>query len=150
MTNRMTNRKTVFIDMDGVLASYADENDKVNAHEFPVGFFYHRQPVYQVMDKILEVYGKEHLAILSAVPHGEAIIEKDMWLDKYFPVKKEDRHYVMWKQETKQDFIQNYCEENNIDIKNVVLIDDEHEILRNVEGIGCQVYHISRILTLSK
>lgn len=140
--------KTVFIDQDGVLCSYADCNDKVCATEFPYGFFLDRYPVLPVINKIWELYKNDHLVILSAVPHLEAIVEKNIWLDRHFPVK--DRYFIMWKTQKKCDFIKEYCIENNVDIKDCILIDDEHEILRECEKIGCQVWHISRLLTLKK
>jgi len=140
--------KTVFIDMDGTLCTYADHQDKVNMTHFPPGSFLYREPVEPVINAIIDNFGNEHLAILSAVPHQTAIYEKQAWLNMYFNI--EERHFIKWKEETKADFIKGYAEENKIELSDIILIDDEHKILSEVENLGVQVYHISKLLCLGK
>jgi len=143
--------KTVFIDMDGSICVYATHDDKVNMTEFPDGCFRHRQPVEPVINAIIDNFcdtREYNLAILSAAPHNQAIIEKNDWLDEHFNIP--ERHFIQWKTQSKADYIQQYAEHYGIDLTDIILIDDEHKILSEVEKLGCQVYHISRLLTLGR
>lgn len=140
--------KTVFIDMDGCIAEFCTSDDKVIAADFPEGFFLNRKPVSVMIRKILILFGDCHLAILSAAPHNRAIIEKNAWLDKNFDI--DNRHFVKWGEGNKAEYILEYCAVNDINPKDVIVIDDTHKILEECERIGCQVYHISRVLTLER
>lgn len=142
--------KTIFIDLDGTICVYATEDDKVNMTEFPSGCFENRLPVIPVIEEIQTNFPPSdyHYAILSAVPHNQAIVEKHTWLDRYFPVS--ERHFIKWKQTNKANYIKAYCELKDIPFSDIILIDDEHKILSEVEMLGCQVYHISRLLTLGQ
>jgi len=142
--------KTVFIDIDGTLSSLCDINDKINMTEFPTGTFLTRLPVLPVIKAIVEAFpkGQYKHAILSACPHDQSIKEKNIWLDNYFPI--EEKYFIKWKKENKADFIKNYCEVHNIDLQDIILIDDDHQILSECEALGVQVLHISRLLTLSQ
>ena len=140
--------KTVFIDMDGVISSYSCPDDTVIAHDFTEGFFINRKPVSVVIRQILLLFGNCHLAILSASPHNRAIIEKNAWLDKHFDIS--DRHFIKWKSGSKAEYILEYCAVNDINPKDIILIDDTHKVLEECELIGCQVYHPSRLLTLER
>jgi len=144
----MKANKIVFIDMDGTLVSYNTIDDKVIATEFPDGFFRNRKAVYPMICKVDELFTDYQMAILSAAPHDQAIIEKNEWLDRHFSMPK--RYFIKWKEETKRDFIEKYIEDNHITKADVTLIDDEHEILIDCEAFGIQVYHPSRVLTLQK
>lgn len=142
--------KTLFIDIDGTIGEFATDQDKVNCTEFPKGSFINRRPVTPVINAILTNFPIEdyHYAILSACPHEQSEHEKHEWLDIHFPVT--ERNFIRWKEVNKADFIREYAERHNIDLADIILIDDEHKILSEVEHLGCQVYHISRILTLEQ
>lgn len=140
--------KVVFIDMDGTIVSFSDNNDKVIVDDFYTGFFLNRKPVYQVMSKIKEVFWNYDLHILTACPHMMAMYEKGEWLDKHFNIDQIKRHYVLWKEDNKAEFIAKYCLWNDIKTTDCIVIDDDHKVLKECELIGCQVYHPSRILTL--
>ena len=143
--------KTVFIDMDGSICVYATHDDKVNMTEFPDGCFRHRQPVEPVINAIIDNFcdtREYNLAILSAVPHNQAIIEKNEWLDINFPVN--ERHFIKWKEVSKAEYLTWYSNEYGIPFSDMILVDDEHKILSEVEHLGVQVYHTSRLLTLGR
>lgn len=134
----------------GTISHFATDDDKVNCTEFPDGCFLTRLPVLPVINAIYTNFppSEYHYAILSACPHEQSMIEKHDWLDRHFPVT--ERHFIRWKQVNKADYIKEYAEQHNIDLADIILIDDEHKILSEVEHLGCQVLHPSRLLTLAQ
>ena len=139
--------KHVAIDMDGVLCEYYHKKGSMNTTNFDIeGFFYERKPLNIVINAIKALFKDRHLFILSASPTEMAIKEKNAWLDEYFPI--EERYFINFPDGCKAQFLIDYAEKHNIPRNEILLIDDNHEILRKVEKAGFKVMHISRLITL--
>ncbi len=125
----------LFVDMDGVLASF----DVGNPSDF-----LNKRPLKQNIENIRKVSEIENVEvyILSMCRHPNQIEEKNIWLDKNAPFfKKENRNIIArenegWKpsKDIKSEFLQKIKTD-----KQVVLLDDDNmvlkEVMRNVEGI---------------
>lgn len=141
--------KHIFIDMDGTIAEYKGPNDKIIIEDYSKVFnmYISKRPVKIVLDAIKKLYENDEYYIISAAPNERAIQEKDEWLDKYFPVKKENRYYIKYPVTDKASELEKILEKLNLNYEDVVLIDDHHDILKKVERMGIQVYHPSRIIS---
>lgn len=131
----------IFIDMDGVLASYTGSFTQT---EFEEGFFYNKKPILINIKAIFELFAGYPLAILSASPHEMGIKEKNGWLDIYCPI--EERHFVKYPGECKAEFLIKYAEKQSLKREDILLIDDDLSILKKVQGAGFNVWHPSTIL----
>ena len=149
----MNNVKHLLIDMDGTIAAYSSKSGKINISEFGIGFFINKQPVKAILKAIYEEFpsSEYNYTILSHSPHTEANIEKSAWLVKYFNRPIYRTIFVKYPSENKEDYVNQYIIEENITKNDIILIDDDHNILRTVEReCGIQVYHPSYILTLNQ
>jgi len=145
--------KHILIDLDGVVSDYWPESGKINIKEFEKGFFINKQPVKAVLKAITDVFpiSECDYTIVSHSPHREANIEKSQWLLKHFPVNFEEIIYVKFPEESKIDYINKLIISKNWNKEEVCLIDDNHQILREVEKeCEIQVYHPSHILVLGQ
>lgn len=140
--------KHIFIDMDGVIAAQSclpiinGEIDFVNGevHKW-------LKPVKPVIEKLTELSLKGHeLYILSATPNSFSSDEKQEWLDKHFPIPKNRRFFVN-QGKHKAEMLDNLRRKFKLDKKDVLLIDDFHDILYKVIGRGMNAMHISEFLT---
>ena len=145
--------KDILIDLDGTIADYWSKTGKVNLKSFEKGLFINKQPVKAVLKAIREVFPESECSytIVSHSPHQEANIEKSEWLLKYFNCNFKEIIYVKYPEESKEYYINKFIEDNNLDRKEVCLIDDDIQILRNVEReCNIQVFHPSRILVMAQ
>jgi hypothetical protein len=131
----------IFIDMDGLVASYMGD---MNNPDFSEGFFYNKKPIYHNIKAIYTIFGDCPMAILSASPHETGIKEKNIWLNEHFPIK--ERHFIKYPDGCKAQFLIDYAEKHNIPRNEILLIDDDLSILRKVQGAGFQVWHPSTLL----
>ena len=125
----------LFVDMDGVLASYDVGN--------PSGFT-EKRPLKQNIENIRKVSEIENVEvyILSMCRHPNQIEEKNIWLDKYAPFfKKENRNIIARENEgwrNSKDIKTEFLQKIKTD-KQLVLLDDDNtvlkEVMRNVENI---------------
>ena len=149
--------KHVFIDMDGVLSCFDNTRGKIKTEvsEFTKDFFASRLPVYDMIYNIRILFSEREYVyhVLSNSPNKESTEGKNLFLDKYFPIPYENRHFIEWRPDVKQaksSFILNYIQEHNIDIENVAFIDDDYNNLIDVESIDADCYHPSKVLTLGR
>lgn len=145
--------KHIFIDMDGTIVPLIGDNGKVTQDNFSKDNFFDKElPLRTVIEALYNVFpSSEYIYhILSASPDTKGVTEKNRWLDKWFPVKDSNRHFVIWKQETKGQFLNKYCALKDIDIHECVLIDDDINNLIDVESYGVVSYHVSRLLSESE
>lgn len=143
------NMKNIFIDMDGVLADYIGPDGKVTMHDFNIpGFFFNKKPNNIIINAIFSIYPtkKYEYYILSACPTRVGIREKNEWLDKYFPVKYENRYFVKYPGEDKAKSIKDICNKRNLELQSCLLIDDTHKHLCDVELIGVNAQHPANLL----
>lgn len=87
--------------------------------------------------------------ILSNSPSPECTEGKNIWLDRYFPVKKENRHFIEYNKEymkPKCNFIVDWCFEHDVELKDVAFIDDTYQNLKEVETLNIESWHPSKVL----
>lgn len=121
------NEIVLFVDMDGVLASY-DFGKPFN--------FGMKRPLYSNINKIKDVLSeKVDVHILSICNNDSQIKEKNDWLDKYVDYVIKDNRHIISKEsnkgktsaQLKLEFLEgfNTC-------KKIVLIDDDNVVLKVV------------------
>lgn len=131
----MKNELLIFVDMDGVIASY-DVGKPLD--------FLHKRPLTENIRKIKKVgeLPNVELHILSICKKDFQIEEKNIWLDKYAPFFKKENRIIISKQKTdgvsSPDLKANYL--NNVKTnKQIVVVDDDNSVLKkimnSVEGI---------------
>ena len=113
--------KHLFIDMDGVLSCFDNTRGKVitDVSEFTKEFFATRLPVWDMICNIRVLFPETEYVyhVLSNSPNKESTEGKNLFLDKYFPVAYENRHFIEWnpdKKQCKSNFIVDYIFENDI------------------------------------
>lgn len=144
--------KHLFIDMDGVIADYVNiltNKAIINDYNTP-GIFLNKLPCKTMINGITNLFDKDYYVyhILSASPTEMGIAEKEIWLDKYFNI--DNRHFVAYPDESKADFIVNWCSLNNVNITDCYLIDDAQRHLKEFELIGGNPIHPIHILVLNE
>lgn len=136
---KLTEKKKyiVFVDMDGVIASYDFGN--------PLDFI-NKRPLLSNINKLEDINKIENieLKILSVCRKTEQIEEKNIWLDKYAPFFLKENRVIICKElnpgfksdELKANYLSTYYEKEN-----KILIDDDNMILKyvsaNVPNIIC-------------
>lgn len=117
----------MFVDMDGVLASY-DFGKPFN--------FDMKRPLYNNINKIKDVLNERiELHILSVCNNDSQIEEKNIWLDKYVNYIDFNNRHIISKEsnpsktsaELKLDFLMSFKTS-----KKIVLIDDDNVVLKVV------------------
>lgn len=149
--------KHLFIDMDGVLSCFDNDRGKVitDVSEFTKEFFATRLPVWDMIYNIRVLFPETEYVyhVLSNSPNKESTEGKNLFLDKYFPIPYENRHFIEWspdKKQCKSNFIVDYIFENDIKIENVAFIDDDYNNLVDVETLNVDCYHPSKVLTMGR
>lgn len=123
--------KHIFIDMDGTIAEYKGPNDKIIIEDYSKVFnmYISKRPVKIVLDAIKTLWKWWILYNISSTK-WTCNSRKDEWLDKYFPVKKENRYYIKYPVADKASELEKILEKLNLNYEDVVLIDDHHDILK--------------------
>ncbi|MBP3802169.1 MAG: hypothetical protein J6I85_09195 [Clostridia bacterium] len=125
----------LFVDMDGVIASY-DVGKPLD--------FLHKRPLMTRIKELEEVSKLPNvdIRILSICKKDYQIEEKNIWLDKYAPYFKKENRVIISKETvtntTSPEIKTNYLNSVKTD-KQVVLVDDDNQVLKdvmnNVKGI---------------
>ncbi len=136
--------KYLFLDLDGVCVDFVNNEGGVIIKDFnEPGLFINRRPCYTMINIILELFGGGEYSfnILSASPNETSTQEKNDWLDKHLPIHRSKRHFVKFPGECKGEYLRQYCQENSIDPKDCLLIDDTLAHLVAAEKIGVKAMH---------
>lgn len=144
--------KYVFFDIDGTLAAYRF-NDHVSDPlgtsngmsilEIEAGIFFKRKPSLLMQKVLLENEAKENIALSYCLNEKERS-DKNLWLDKYYPMIK--KRFLIDLDKNKARTILDYCHDNNILLKDVIFVDDVLDYLKEAERLGIKSYHISSFL----
>lgn len=144
--------KYVFFDIDGTLAAYRF-NDHVSDPlgtsngmsilEIEDGIFFKRKPSLLMQKVLLENEAKENIALSYCLNEKERS-DKNLWLDKYYPMIK--KRFLIDLDKNKARTILDYCHDNNILLKDVIFVDDVLDYLKEAERLGIKSYHISSFL----
>ena len=146
--------KYVFWDIDGTLAPYRfndhvldpeGTNNGMSLKEISEHIFLTRKPS-QHMKKVVNSCGAKRNFIMGHWQVQQEVDDKQLWLDKHFPIiRRQDRIFI-FENISKADSIIEYCAEHHIDLKDVVYVDDVIAFLMEAERKGIKSYHISSFL----
>lgn len=141
--------KNIFIDMDGVLAAQTTlpiidgKIDFVNSE-----IFIHQDPVMPVINKFSDLAKIGYnLFILSAAPSSISMQEKNEWLDKHFPIIKNENRFYVNQGRHKAEMLDDLRKKFKFDKKDVTLVDDFHKTLYDVLELQMNPMHVSEFLT---
>ena len=144
--------KYIFWDIDGTLAEYrfnghvADKdgtNNGMSLQEIEEHIFLTRKPSEHMQKVVKQCKAKENI-IMGHCQVEQERIDKNIWLDKYYPMMK--NRLLTFENKPKYQSILEYCKKNQIDLKDVVYVDDVIPFLRDAERNDIKSYHISSFL----
>lgn len=146
--------KYVFWDIDGTLAPYRfndhvsdpdGTNNGMSLKEISEHIFLTRKPS-QHMIKVVYSCGSRRNFIIGHCQVQQEMDDKQLWLDKHFPIIRQQDRILTFENISKADSIVEYCAGHRIDLKDVVYVDDVLAFLREAERKGIKSYHISSFL----
>jgi hypothetical protein len=146
--------KYVFWDIDGTLAPYRfndhvsdpeGTNNGMSLKEISEHIFLTRKPSQHMM-KVVYSCGARRNFIMGHCQVQQEMDDKQLWLDKYFPIIKRQDRILTFENISKADSIIEYCAGHRINLKDVVYVDDVLVFLREAERKGIKSYHISSFL----
>lgn len=143
-----------FWDIDGTLAPYRfndhvsdpeGTNNGMSLKEISEHIFLTRKPSQHMM-KVVYSCGARRNFIMGHCQVQQEMDDKQLWLDKHFPIIKRQDRLLTFENISKADSIIEYCAGHRIDLKDVVYVDDVLVFLREAERKGIKSYHISSFL----
>lgn len=146
--------KYVFWDIDGTLAPYRfndhvsdpeGTNNGMSLKEISEHIFLTRKPSQHMM-KIVYSCGARRNFIMGHCQVQQEMDDKQLWLDKHFPIIRRQDRILTFENISKADSIVEYCAGHRIDLKDAVYVDDVLVFLREAERKGIKSYHISSFL----
>lgn len=146
--------KYVFWDIDGTLAPYrfndhvSDPEGTINGmslKEISEHIFLTRKPSQHMM-KVVYSCGARRNFIMGHCQVQQEMDDKQLWLDKHFPIIRRQDRILTFENISKADSIVEYCAGHRIDLKDAVYVDDVLVFLREAERKGIKSYHISSFL----
>lgn len=146
--------KYVFWDIDGTLAPYRfndhvsdpeGTNNGMSLKEISEHIFLTRKPSQHMM-KVVYSCGARRNFIMGHCQVQQEMDDKQLWLDKHFPIIRRQDRILTYENISKADGIVEYCAGHRIDLKDVVYVDDVLAFLREAERKGIKSYHISSFL----
>lgn len=146
--------KYVFWDIDGTLAPYRfndhvsdpeGTNNGMSLKEISEHIFLTRKP-FQHMMKVVYSCGARRNFIMGHCQVQQEMDDKQLWLDKHFPIIRRQDRILTFENISKADSIVEYCAGHRIDLKDAVYVDDVLVFLREAERKGIKSYHISSFL----
>jgi hypothetical protein len=146
--------KYVFWDIDGTLAPYRfndhvsdpeGTNNGMSLKEISEHIFLTRKPSQHMM-KVVYSCGARRNFIMGHCQVQQEMDDKQLWLDKHFPIIKRQDRLLTFENISKADSIIEYCAGHRIDLKDAVYVDNVLVFLREAERKGIKSYHISSFL----
>ena len=146
--------KYVFWDIDGTLAPYRfndhvsdpeGTNNGMSLKEISEHIFLTRKPSQHMM-KVVYSCGARRNFIMGLCQVQQEMDDKQLWLDKHFPIIRRQDRILTFENISKADSIVEYCAGHRIDLKDAVYVDDVLVFLREAERKGIKSYHISSFL----
>ena len=154
VTKNDLENKYVFWDIDGTLAPYRfndhvsdpdGTNNGMSLKEIDEHIFLTRNPSQHMM-KVVYSCGARRNFIMGHCQVQQEMDDKQLWLDKHFPIIRRQDRIFTFENISKADSIVEYCAGHRIDLKDVVYVDDVLAFLREAERKGIKSYHISSFL----
>lgn len=146
----------LFVDMDGTIAEYKVYQEGTITNETK-GLFLNAEPVKVIIDNLEKINKIDNLDIYILSLSRSNLIkkEKEIWLEKYAPFIEKDKHIIPvrenndYNSETRNYIKAQKMQEKLDEYDYVILLDDEHKILRitqkELKDKG-EVYHITTAL----
>ena len=98
--------KTIYCDMDGVLADFNAEPDGIARFAVEKGFFTRLKPIYENVKAIRKLIADGNdVYILSASPNERADGEKTRWLHRYIKKLADGKIILMRNGQVKREFM---------------------------------------------
>ena len=147
------NKVIVLFDMDGVLAEYGvGEKERIASNE--PNLFLKARPLFENIKKAKKISKIKNVivGIQSNCQYKEQKQDKKVWIQKYVPfVSKEDINIIALKEieyekETKYSLKAKYIKNKYVNGEVVILIDDDHHIIKETLKQGIKVYHVSSLI----
>ena len=151
---RKSDLEYVFWDIDGTLAPYRfndhvsdpeGTNNGMSLKEISEHIFLTRKPSQHMM-KVVYSCGARRNFIMGHCQVQQEMDDKQLWLDKHFPIIRRQDRILTFENISKADSIVEYCAGHRIDLKDAVYVDDVLVFLREAERKGIKSYHISSFL----
>lgn len=158
ITESYYTHKHVFFDMDGTLAAYQFLPKSVEGGiNFVDGeYFRHAKPVPQMIRHAKNFgpkggaydYIKPKFFILSAIPDSTCCDEKREWLARHCPFIPVENQYFIGNKRYKHEMLRNVLHKRKINTKDVLVVDDDHAVLDDLNSIGVHAVHPSMFLCM--
>ena len=143
----------IFVDMDGTLCNYQTPNlDIDNCVDFVNSkYFLYATPVPHIISLIkkLKDEGKK-IYILTACPNIISWKEKLVWCSKHVPFIDQEDILFVGNKTYKHVFLKHFALSKKINYKDILLIDDNYETIKNTFKLGMNSIHPSNTLYLNK
>lgn len=97
--------RTIYCDMDGVVADFNNEPNAVERFREEKGFFRKLKPIMVNVKAIKELNKNFDVCILTASPNERADKDKIKWLSKYMPFIKKKNIIICRNGQRKVDFM---------------------------------------------
>ena len=104
----MKDKIKLFVDMDGTLAEWRSACSV--EHLYLDGYFYTLKPNWELIQFLNKIQNQATIFIASTCITEKSRLEKNLWLDNYFPVKEKYRIFIPHEQ-NKSTYIANYLKE---------------------------------------
>lgn len=144
--------KYIFLDMDGTIVEYCNDNSMFIDNWFKPHQFYYKTPLVsniKMIERLSQRLGCK-VFILSGAPNNLVMEAKMSWLRDWTPFVHDV--FLIGNQEYKVDSIQQVLESRlpreeikTLNKERILLIDDELENLRKAERNGYSVLHVSSL-----
>ena len=150
ITERYYTHKYVFFDMDGTVAAYQFLPKSVEGGiDFVDGeYFRHAKPVPQMIAHAKGFSQMGELFVLSAIPDATCCDEKREWLAKHCPFIPVENQYFIGNKKYKHEMLRNVLRKRKINTKDVLVVDDDHAVLDDLNSIGVHAVHPSMFLCI--
>lgn len=78
-------KKTIYFDMDGVIADFNAEPHAVARFKHEEGFFAKLKPIEKNVKALKKLMKRHNVKIITASPHDKADRDKLAWVQRYIP-----------------------------------------------------------------
>lgn len=136
--------KYLLLDMDGTICEFFDPLGKIHMSEFPVGFFLNKRPLTTIINAVKELYSNYRIIIFSSSPNEVADEEKIQWLKNNG--LDYEHIFVRFRTADKGQVLMNFIKVNNLNPKDITLVDDDLRVLNSCEKLGVNCIHPSHLL----
>jgi predicted kinase len=152
ITESYYTHKHVFFDMDGTVAAYQFLPKSLEGGiNFVDGeYFRHAKPVPQMIAHAKGFAQISELFVLSAIPDATCCDEKREWLAKNCPFIPVENQYFIGNKRYKHEMLRNVLRKRKINTKDVLVVDDDHAVLDDLNSIGVHAVHPSMFLCMGR